>query len=361
MRERLPSIELLRFILAVLVVVYHYFYFGAVRGVLPIDPIGVAVLPYFVLAVETFFIISGFAIPFSAEKRPWSDFVVSRFARLGPALLVCSTITLLAAILSGAFPPGTTFVRWLVSITVLPLAFANGLDWSLWSLRYEIGFYALIAGLVWFGVTHRRLAVVAYVLIALNAVYIARWLTADHMLMRNYGALFALGIFFYVHRTYRIPLVAWIIGALVAFMTSVVEVSRLAVMINHPVPWAGTAIAGVVTVGAFPACLLMQPRSAILIALCALAGRASYPLYVMHQTAGYVAITWLAKIFPAHVLAMQIATLLGMVGFAILFSGLIEPRMISLYKRAGFYLEDLVGGKVAASRAADVQAPPGGT
>jgi len=28
---------------------------------------------------------------------------------------------------------------------------------------------------------------------------------------------------------------------------------------------------------------------------------------------------------------------------------LIEPRMISLYKKAGFYLEDLIGGKVAAS------------
>ena len=50
-------------------------------------------------------------------------------------------------------------------------------------------------------------------------------------------------------------------------------------------------------------------------------------------------ITWRAKSFPAHVLAMQIA---------------IEPRIISLYKRAGFYLEDLIGWKVAASRAADV-------
>jgi peptidoglycan/LPS O-acetylase OafA/YrhL len=341
MRERLPSIELLRLILALLVVIYHYFYFGAASGVLAIEPVGTAVLPFFVLAVETFFIISGFVILFSAEKRSCSDFVVSRFARLGPALLVCSTITLFAVTLSGIFPKGATFVRWLVSITVLPLTFANGLDQSLWSLRYEIIFYALVAGVIWVGSTHKKMALVAYVLIGLNAVYVVRWLTADHMLMRNFGSLFALGIFFYVHRNYRIPLMAWIICALVAFMTCVVEVSRVGVLLNHPVQWTGTAIAAVVTIGAFPACLLMQPRSDMLIGLCALAGRASYPLYVMHQTAGYVVITWLATIFPAHILAIQIATLLGMTGFAVLFSSLIEPRIVSLYKRGGFYLEDL--------------------
>jgi peptidoglycan/LPS O-acetylase OafA/YrhL len=341
MRERLPSIELLRFILALLVVVYHYFYFGAASGILSIEPIGTAVLPYFVLAVETFFIISGFVILLSAEKRSCSAFVVSRFARLGPALLVCSTLTFFAITLSGLFPKGATFVKWLVSITVLPLTFANGLDRSLWSLRYEIIFYAIVAGVIWIGSTHKRIALVAYFLIALNSVYIVRWLTADRMLVQNYGSLFALGIFFYVRRNYRIPLIAWVVGALVAFMTCVVEVSRVAGLLNQPTQWTGTAIAGVVTIGAFPAFLLMQPRSEILIELCALAGRASYPLYVMHQSAGYVIITWLLGIFPAHVLAVQIVTLLGMVGFALLFSSFVEPQMTSLYKRAGFYLEDL--------------------
>jgi peptidoglycan/LPS O-acetylase OafA/YrhL len=341
MWERLPSIELLRFILALLVVIYHYFYFGAASGILSIEPTGVAVLPYFVLAVETFFIISGFVILFSAEKRSCSAFIVSRFARLGPALLVCSTITYFAITLSGILPKGTTFIRWLASITVLPLTFANGLDRSLWSLRYEIIFYALIAGVIWLGLTHKKIALVAYFLIALNAVYVVRWLTSDHMLMQNYGALFALGIFLYVRRNYRIPLMAWIICALVAFMTCVVEVSRVAGLLNHPVQWTGTAIAGVVTIVAFPAFLLMQPRSQMLIGLCVLAGRASYPLYVIHQSAGYVVIAWLVAIFPAHVRAIQILTLLGMIGFAILFSSLIEPQIASLYKKAGFYLEDL--------------------
>ncbi|THD68709.1 MAG: acyltransferase [Bradyrhizobium sp.] len=343
MRERLPSIELLRFILALLVVIYHYFYFGAASGVLSIEPIGVSVLPYFVLAVDTFFIVSGFVILFSAEKRSCSAFVVSRFARLGPALLVCSTITLCAITFSGSFAKGTTFIRWLASITVLPLTFANGLDRSLWSLRYEIIFYAIVAGVVWRGLTYKRIALVAYFLIALNAVYIVRWSIADRMLMQNFGSLFALGIFLYVHRNYRIPLVAWIICALVAFMTCVVEVSRVAGLLHQPMQWTGTAIASVVTIGAFPAFLLMQPKSEILIRLCALAGRASYPLYVLHQTAGYVVITWLLTIFPAHALAIQIVTLLGMIGFATLFSSLIEPQIASVYRMAGFYLEDLFG------------------
>ena len=98
--QRLAYLELLRFLLALAVVVYHYFYWGPSAGIVPAVSVA-AIVPFFILAVPVFFIVSGFVISFSAENRSNADFAVARFARLGPTLLVCSTITFIVLSIAG--------------------------------------------------------------------------------------------------------------------------------------------------------------------------------------------------------------------------------------------------------------------
>ncbi|HEY8505877.1 MAG TPA: acyltransferase family protein, partial [Gemmataceae bacterium] len=88
-RERLSELDLLRFVAALAVVLYHFTGFGG-AGAWP-DPAreifpGVAAVTRFgYLGVDLFYVISGFVILMSAWGRSPGEFGISRLVRLMPA------------------------------------------------------------------------------------------------------------------------------------------------------------------------------------------------------------------------------------------------------------------------------------
>src|SRR5579884_4027712 len=135
--ERFDGIELLRFVLALGVVIFHYYFWAPHKGLIAYAPPtsrGDA-LVYFMFGVEAFFAVSGFVIILSAANRRPIDFLIARAARLGPTLLAASSITMITYILLGVPPhiadAGTEYLH---SILFFPLArLGTGLDPSLWS------------------------------------------------------------------------------------------------------------------------------------------------------------------------------------------------------------------------------------
>lgn len=205
-RLRLSDIDLLRFVAAVLVLLYHYIssyiapriddsFFSAVS----------LVTRYGYLGVELFFMISGFVIVWSAQKRSPSEFVISRFSRLYPTFWVAMLLTTLAIVLLAPYvvESGATHIdlRTLAAnATMMPQIFdAPRIDGVYWTLEFEIRFYFLVFMLVLFG-QMSRLELWLYVWLATCAVSL--WIpppwALSYFLLLTYAPFFIAGALFYV-------------------------------------------------------------------------------------------------------------------------------------------------------------------
>lgn len=153
MKNRITEIDLLRFIAAMMVVIFHY----AFRGFAPPHmsefsyPLLKPIAKYGYLGVELFFIISGFVILMSASSGSLRKFAISRFVRLYPAFWVACTITFIVVILFGGDHFSATLPQYLANMTMLSgFIGVESIDTAYWSLFIEIKFYILIAAILLF-------------------------------------------------------------------------------------------------------------------------------------------------------------------------------------------------------------------
>ncbi len=143
---RLKELDLLRFIAALSVVLFHYIAYFSVdipRHIPVLDGLEV-ITQYGFLGVPLFFMISGFVILASAMHRSNLDFAIARFARLYPVYWLCVTITGVVAYYSHA-KPDLNLITYLVNMTMLQsfVGFRD-LDGVYWTLAKELQFYFCI-------------------------------------------------------------------------------------------------------------------------------------------------------------------------------------------------------------------------
>lgn len=106
--------------------------------------------------VALFFIISGFVIPFSLQKMSFIGFSVNRILRIIPTYIVGFTITLLAIFISTEyFSRDWPFTGREVLIHYIPgirdILWSRGIDGIVWTLEIEMKFYLVCAMLIgWF-------------------------------------------------------------------------------------------------------------------------------------------------------------------------------------------------------------------
>lgn len=143
---------------AILMVMLFHFYsrFASVEAG-DLYPYGEAYadFPFFkhgYLGVQFFFMISGFVIAMTlARSRDWADFAIKRFARLFPAMLLCSVLTFAGIKLLEPslfevhvvdFIPGLTFLSPGIWQRILGRE-VGLIDGAYWTLFIEVRFYAL--------------------------------------------------------------------------------------------------------------------------------------------------------------------------------------------------------------------------
>src|SRR5215210_3755070 len=157
-KSRVTEIDLLRFLAAFLVVLYHYTFRGYAADDMSIMPYPLLapISKYGYLGVELFFLISGFVILMTASSGSLKKFTISRIVRLYPAFWVCCTVTFIVILLIGGERYSASFTQYLVNMTMLS-EFLNvpDLDGVYWSLFVEIKFYALVALVLLVGRIHR--------------------------------------------------------------------------------------------------------------------------------------------------------------------------------------------------------------
>ena len=280
---RLRELDGLRGIAAVAVMLFHFTFWR---------DHWIVQIPWGHYGVELFFVISGFVILLTIDKSSGVvDFAISRGSRLYPAYWCAVLFTALCAVLFGSSP--ISGVQVAVNMTMLQqFVHVDPLDPSYWTLGIELVFYALMA--IWLR-SGRRGRLEWYCILWLTAACITRTaLLIVHErvlgfvarpLLLYYGQFFIAGICLYRLRRGQGDLltVATLIGAcaMSAFGGGIDSLNAAGSV------YLLVTIAVVALVyGACSSCLpfLRYPGPLFF-------GDISYPLYLIHQSAGTMLLT----------------------------------------------------------------------
>ena len=315
---RIEGLDVLRLFAALAVVLFHYAFRGAAaEGFTRVSiPALAAIAKYGYLGVDCFFVISGFVIAWSAEGRTWRQFSVARFARIYPAFVVCMTATFAASLLFGGPRFETSFSQWAANLLVIsPAVGVPFMDGAYWSIAYEIVFYGwmalFIAGGLFPGRARPLLAawLVLSVLneAALGSNVLRRLFVTDH------SGFFAVGVLLYLMRKGGRGAMEWLLfglGSLVAVYQAFVVAERMNICYKAALSntiLAICALGAIAIVAAASGVRDLKVRAGVVAAI----GGLTYPLYLLHQHAGYVLFNCLEGLLPAPVIVgLTVATML---------------------------------------------------
>lgn len=275
---RLPALQILRFVAAFLVVLFH------VGSGLSVEA-GGASNPFNdgVIGVDIFFVLSGFIIAYTAEPaRGISHFAVRRVARVVPLYWLLTTGVVFVTLMAPALVNGTTVSteKIIRSYLFIPYQKDNGLVQPLlflgWTLCYEMYFYALFCLCLSAG---RHAAWIACALLSL--IVLVGWIRPEGGTLWHFytnpmilefafglalSQIYAIGLPIDRGRTALAALLA--IGALLLYLLDL----DLPSVIKH----------GFVATLIVASCLSLPPMSGRLVANLILLGDASYALYLSH-------------------------------------------------------------------------------
>ena len=199
--SRLAELDLLRFVAAVSVVLFHFCAAPIVQGTVDTTAFGAVgtIARFGYLGVELFFLISGFVIIMSVQHRSVRGFLVHRALRLYPSFWAAILLTVIAISILGAATDVPSVRVITANMTMLPgYLGVDKLDEVYWTLAVELKFYAIVAIILSVGLIKRAeaLAICWIGLLAIVEVGVGgAWLRS--LLIYPHGSLFAAGILFY--------------------------------------------------------------------------------------------------------------------------------------------------------------------
>jgi len=335
MKVRANEIDLLRFIAAVAVVLFHFCFRGYAASGLTIMPYPLLApyAKYGYLGVELFFMISGFVILMTASSGNIRQFVASRIARLYPAYWVCCTVTFIAG-LALAYQPATIF-QYVSNLTML-----NGfvgiryIDGSYWSLAVEMKFYVLVGVLLACGqIRNAENWVLAWLAITLGLSVVPLAFLTDFLFV-GYAPYFIAGasLFLVWSEGMTIRRAAVIFASwLLALHHAVVESEQRQVIFHQ----FFSPVVVVSTITAFFIVLLMVAlrrtgplgrRNWMTL------GALTYPLYLIHHNLGFSLFNLAYPRLNAHVVLW--GTVAFMLGVAYSVNVFVERRYSATLKAA---------------------------
>jgi peptidoglycan/LPS O-acetylase OafA/YrhL len=292
---------------------YHYTY----RGTLPGGylsfkfPILGPVFQYGDLGVPLFFIISGFVILMTAQKRDWTGFLTSRMVRLYPAYWFSVTLTafVILAAHNNKFSVGLT--QYLTNLTMIQQALdVQDVDGVYWSLYVELIFYfwVFLASVTrQISRTDKFLGVWLAASLAIQVFGGLTFTALDVLLLPRWSFYFiAGGAFFLIHqhgpRLYLASLA--VVSYLMAMRTELQ-------FMEHGNPYI---VGGLITLFFLVfAAISLDWTPSVKAPWMISIGLLTYPLYLIHQNIGYLLLSELHGMLPRlwSLLAVVIIMLIG--------------------------------------------------
>lgn len=292
--------------------------------------------------VAIFFIISGFVIPLSLQKMTFHGFLLSRIIRIIPTYIIGFTITLTAILISSKyFSVEWPFNNKEILIHYIPgirdLLYSRSIDGIIWTLEIEMKFYLICAILISVFRKHSIKVFITPLILFLFALYINKvapeWINSNisafhlamaYMFFSQYIIYMFIGtMFYYMYCGY--------INANKAYLGIGILFTLFCILW-----WAGPYSASINVAWSYAFALLVfafayaHPKLFKSNRFFDFFANISYPLYIIHGVAGYVALRILLEMgFKAWV-SLLIVT------FSIIFSSwLIHILIESPSQRAG--------------------------
>jgi peptidoglycan/LPS O-acetylase OafA/YrhL len=224
-KERIGILDLMRFVAAMMVLLFHYFYSGIYNGKIQGVEYSLLVdyIKYGYLGVEFFFMISGYVIFRSALSHDFKDFVIGRFRRLFPAFWTCVLLTSILVNEFGHSDLNVSTLQVIANLTMFPKIFDQKfVDGVYWTLTYEIIFYSFISILLFirFKKYLRTIFIIWAFLILMHGEY-GNYLSSI-FLLKGYYCYFVTGALFSIiqQRTSLISVIALVLTCKAALLFS---------------------------------------------------------------------------------------------------------------------------------------------
>ena len=293
-KERFYEIDLLRFLAALAVVLYHYTFRGfAEGGYSPVEyPVLGDIFKYGLYGVQLFFIISGFVILMTATKRDAVGFVISRITRLYPAFWVCVTLTAAFILWKGGDIFQIELVQYLLNLSMISgFAGVEMVDGVYWTLLVEIKFYTLIFVLLLFGQIKRiEWFLVFWLGLTAASMVVPLPKLVTFLFLTDWSPFFIAGAVFYLIRQNGLNLLRigmLMMSLVLSLWQNAREIQHLEVLYKSEF---SLLISSAVILMCFAVFLMISLRmtsrlnSQKLIKL----GVLTYPLYLIHQNIGFM-------------------------------------------------------------------------
>ncbi|WP_045688835.1 acyltransferase family protein [Hymenobacter sp. AT01-02] len=301
--DRNYALDLLRFIAAFAVVIFHYTYRGYMADNL--NPVSYpwlgSICKYGYLGVHLFFVISGYVVLMSAMGKTVWQFFFSRFTRLYPAFWVACTLTFLAIRFLGpvADSPFRTHLmdasltQYIVNMTMLQQFFGfRDLDGVYWTLTVEISFYFLISLLIAYKlVDYMQWILMGWLFYSLLAGSTPAPSVFSFAFFPQFAPLFIGGMLLYLRKigfTQRWKLHILLLVALgLALRNGIAASVGLGVAFHDQF---SPVIVGSIIVAIFAVLLLITDGHITLKRFNGLGtlGALTYPVYLLHHNIGYI-------------------------------------------------------------------------
>jgi peptidoglycan/LPS O-acetylase OafA/YrhL len=301
--QRIVALDGFRALAVSLVIMYHYFssWVPPKRDLYPYGALlnDFYLAKYGYLGVQFFFMISGFVISMTLlDCRTWQEFALKRFARLWPAMLLCSVLTFVFVNVGPLrifesswrdFIPSLTFLHPRIVDSVLSMDGSRWIDIVYWSLFVEVTFYFLAASLFFAFRSRFPLAVIGLLgLAAITELLSPGNAFTTHLLIAPFLPWFVAGIGFQQIYTRTAPRIG----------VAMVVMSAAYILGLRPELRAHTAELPLIA-GMFALFFVLTHRPSWVSAFAwrpiADLGAASYSLYLIHHVIGVTLIAWLAK------------------------------------------------------------------
>lgn len=212
-----PGIHALRGVAASFVVIFHAGHFAAVAAGKPSDEI--VKIGIGSLGVMMFFIISGFVITLN-RHLPTAEFVSRRALRIYPAFWAAYALSAAIAAAAGL----ASYFSWR-ALFLLPIRDTLAIHLPIWTLIFEVFFYAAAAALFALRLSDRALTAIAlgWIVVVQNMYpYVSggtlALLPGPFIPIAPYNVFFALGMICSIHfeRLSKIPVEALLVVAIAA-------------------------------------------------------------------------------------------------------------------------------------------------
>ena len=348
--SRIQYLDGLRGVAIFLVIFYHAF--SRWHSIVPYGD----ELRYFPLfhygrfGVQLFFMISGFVIFMSLERsKNFPEFMIRRWIRLFPAMLICSLIIYSTTSFFyerpagipefSALLPGLTFIEpyWWQLILGSPVGELEG---AFWSLYVEIKLY-LVAGIFYFLIGGQRmiwvmigLFLVAAIVLFLGPVFQEHgWHQAKQLLNAFSGrpcGWFAAGALFYRHFNEKKQ---WLLVVAIITAVAAALVEGKAGRGEMLYEWRPALAATVVALIFMVAALNQKVQKVLANKLLLTIGFISYPLYLLHENMMVSLIIKSGHLLPwVPPILMPVIPITIVIGIAYLVARYFEPPIRSFLK-----------------------------